>query len=245
VTEGIGRFCISRWSAWAPGVQDLSAWHAWIRGTRFEAPDQQPDVSFLPALLRRRLDRVGRMALHVAWRCAEGHAGLPLVFASRHGSLARTVELLECLARDEPLSPAAFSLSVHNSSAGLFSIARADRSPATALAAGPRTMAAAVLEGVGMLTEGAFAVLVVYADETPPPEYRIYVEPDAPVLALGLLLTVPDGKQPLCQLTPGRGIATGPNPEVALMEFLVDDVSVVRLDAGESGWQLERLSAHT
>jgi Beta-ketoacyl synthase, N-terminal domain len=245
VTEGVGVFCISRWCAWAPGVQDLSAWHAWIGGTRFDTPDQQPDVSFLPALLRRRLDRAGRMALHVAWRCAEGHTGLPLVFASRHGSLSRTMELLECLARNEPLSPAAFSLSVHNSSAGLFSIARADRSPATALAAGPRTLMAALLEGAGMLTDGAVAVLVVYADETPPPEYRVYVETDTPVFALGLLLTAPDGNQPLCQLSPGRGIAMRQCPEVAIMRFLMEDVPVARLDAGEPGWQLERVSAHT
>ena len=201
-------------------------------------------MSFLPALLRRRLDRVGRMALHVAWRCSEGHSGLPLVFASRHGSLARTVELLNGLARDEPLSPAAFSLSVHNSTAGLFSISRADRSPATALAAGSWTLAAALLEGVGMLTEGARAVLVVYADEALPLEYRAYVEPDEPVFALGLLLTVPDGKQSLCRLVPGRSVTTRQRPEVALMEFLVEDIPMVRLDAGESGWQLERVSGH-
>jgi hypothetical protein len=201
-------------------------------------------VSFLPALLRRRLDRVGRMALHVAWHCAEGHSELPLVFASRHGSLTRTVELLDSLDQGEPLSPASFSLSVHNSTAGLFSIARADRSPATALAAGTATLAAALLEGVGILTEGADAVLVVYADETPLPKYKVYMQVHEPVFALGLLLTVADGKQPLCRLVQGSGAATGQRPEAALMEFLLEDTSIALLDAGGSGWRLERVGGH-
>ena len=239
-----GIFSISSWCAWAPGVQDSSAWRAWIRGERIPAPDQQPDVSFLPALLRRRLDRVGRMALHVAWHCAEGHSELPLVFASRHGSLTRTVELLDSLDQGEPLSPASFSLSVHNSTAGLFSIARADRSPATALAAGTATLAAALLEGVGILTEGADAVLVVYADETPLPKYKVYMQVHEPVFALGLLLTVADGKQPLCRLVQGSGAATGQRPEAALMEFLLEDTSIALLDAGGSGWRLERVGGH-
>ncbi len=244
MAEEMEGFSIDRWSAWAPGVQNLPAWRAWIRGERLATPDQSPDVSFLPALLRRRLDRVGRMALHVAWRCAEGQADLPLVFASRHGSLARTVELLDGLARDEPLSPAAFSLSVHNGAAGLFSIARADRSPATALAAGSGTLAAALLEGAGMLTEGTGAVLVVYADETPPPQYQVYVEPEQPVFALGMLLTAAQGKPPRYRLTSAQGAMPRLRPEAALMEFLLKDAAVARLDASESGWRLERVGSH-
>lgn len=212
-------------------------------GKRIET-GKLPDVSFLPALLRRRLDRVGRMALYVAWRCAEERTAVPLVFASRHGSIARTLQLLDDLARNEPLSPAIFSLSVHNSIAGLFSIARNDRSPATALAAGHRTLVFALLEGVGILAEGAGEVLVVYADETLPPEYRAHLEQPEPAFAVGLLLTAPDGKHPSCRLVPGRNAASGARPEVALMDFLLQDAPVAGLDGDEPGWQLQRVGGH-
>jgi hypothetical protein len=244
MTEKSTTFCISNWYAWAPGVQDFSAWGGWISGKRIENVDLQPDVSFLPALLRRRLDRVGRMALHVAWHCAEGHSELPLVFASRHGSLARTVDLLGSLDRYEPLSPTAFSLSVHNSTAGLFSIARTDRSPATALAAGPDTLAAALLEGVGLLVESKCPVLVVFADETPPPEYQEYMQADQPVFALGLLLIVADGKQAQCELVQVSGSIPEPRPEAMLMKFLLENAPSVRLDSRDPGWQLQRVDGH-
>ncbi|MGH8282614.1 MAG: beta-ketoacyl synthase chain length factor [Gammaproteobacteria bacterium] len=243
MSERAGDFSINRWCAWAPGVTDGPDWRDWIAGKRSDV-GEQPNVSFLPALLRRRLDRVGRMALHVAWHCAEGHTALPLVFASRHGSIARTVQLLDDLARNEPLSPAIFSLSVHNSIAGLFSMARGDRSPATALAAGRRTLVFALLEGAGMLEEGAGKVLVVYADEMPPPEYRAYLEQPEPDFAVGLLLTIPDGRRPAYRLVRGHTAASGPRPEVALMDFLLQDAPVADLDGDNHGWQLLRLGGH-
>ncbi len=243
VSERAGDFSISRWRAWAPGVADRPDWRDWITGKRRDA-GEQPDVSFLPALLRRRLDRVGRMALHVAWRCAEGHAAVPMVFASRHGSIARTVQLLDDLARNEPLSPAIFSLSVHNSIAGLFSMARSDRSAATALAAGHRTLVFALLEGIGMLVEGADKVLVVYADETLPPEYGAYLGQPETAFAVGLLLTTPDGNQPMYRLAQAHNTASGPRPEVALMDFLLQDAPVAGLVGGDPGWQLLRLGGH-
>ena len=68
-------------------------------------------------MLRRRLDRHGRMALATAWTCAEGLDSVQFVFASRHGDLDRTLELLTALGNKDMLSPTSFSLSVHNSTA--------------------------------------------------------------------------------------------------------------------------------
>lgn len=239
----MGEFSIARWCAWAPGVTGLSGWQAWLAGNRVENSEQQADVSFLPPLMRRRLDPFARMALHVAWHCAAGYSNLPLVFASRHGSQARTLELLYTLARDETLSPTAFSLSVHNSLPGLFSIARGDRSQSTALAAGSRTLAAALLEGVGVVAEGAPAALVVYADEWLPMEYRAYLDPEEPAFALGLLLTT-DGAQPRCRLVQGAGTDPGRSPQVTLLNFLAQNAAVASLEGGKFGWQLQRVGGH-
>jgi hypothetical protein len=62
------------------------------------------------------------------------------------------------------LSPTAFGLAVHNASAGLFSIARADRANHVALAAGPDGVEHAVIEACGQLADGAGMVLLVAYD---------------------------------------------------------------------------------
>lgn len=195
----------------------------------------------MPALLRRRLGFLGRMALSVAWRCADGEPALPSVFASRHGELDRTVELLQSLARREPLSPTEFSLSVHNSAAGLFSIARRDRSPASAVAAGEDSLAAGMLEGIGLLADGQPQALVVYADADPPAPYRGHIGVGSPVFAVAILLRCGKGGTP-CRLTRSRAPAAMPpeSPERVLMGFLLGESA--RLPLGKaSGWHLERV----
>ncbi len=128
-------FRIDHWKAWAPGLEHPADWLSWSRAPSVPAPgDAQPDVSFLPAMQRRRLSPLARMAFHVAWPLAEGRPPLPLIFASRHGETPRTFAILGDLARGEPLSPTQFSLSVHNAIIGLWSIQRGDTSEMTALA---------------------------------------------------------------------------------------------------------------
>jgi hypothetical protein len=78
--------------------------------------------------------------------------------------VGRAVDLLDDLARGEPLSPTGFGLAVHNASAGLFSIARADRANHVALAAGAATLEHAVIEACGLLADGADMVLLVACD---------------------------------------------------------------------------------
>jgi hypothetical protein len=222
-------------------LQDEAGWRAWLAGAASPQPDSQPDVNYLPPLLRRRLDRHGRMALYTAWACAEGLESVEFVFASRHGDLERTLELLTALGKDDMLSPTAFSLSVHNSTAGLFSIARGDRARATAMAAGADTLCMGILEGAMMIGEGASRVLVCYADDAVPAPYQRYLvagEERHP-FAVSLLLT-PAAESPLrCRFV--RDAATTEEaPETALMRFLVDGApgSVLGRD---QPWRLERV----
>jgi hypothetical protein len=77
-------------------------------------------------MLRRRAGFAAKMALEVAYQCLGNRIDVPLVFSSRHGEASRCAELLVNLAEGAPLSPTSFGLSVHNATAGLFSIARAD-----------------------------------------------------------------------------------------------------------------------
>ena len=238
-TDNTGYFGIARWHAWAPGVIGAEAWRAWLPEGRCPDPEAQPDVSYLPSLLRRRLDRGGRMALSTAWPCAEGLASVQSVFACRHGALDRTLELLIHLAARETLSPTTFSLSVHNSNVGLFSIARSDRGAATAMAAGSDSLTMALLEGANLVADGAPHVLVCYSDDVTPSPYCDFDIEDAShrPFAVSLLLT-PPGEGITCRLARGDA-ATGETPEASLMRFLVDETphSVIGVD---QPWRLER-----
>lgn len=161
---------IARWSAWRPGAA-------------------APDVGFIEPLLRRRLSPLARAALHVAHACIGDLPAVRCVYASRHGELARTVDMLRGLAQGEPLSPTAFSLSVLNANAGLFSIIRGDTSPITALAAGADTFGFALLEAASRVAqEGGWPLLLLYAD-APAPEPLPTPDGDvADILAVGLLV---------------------------------------------------------
>ncbi|MEW6021696.1 MAG: beta-ketoacyl synthase chain length factor [Pseudomonadota bacterium] len=162
-------FSIARHAAWAPGVTSSDAWAAWADAPWPLAMGEEPKVAAMPAMLRRRAGFLGRMALEVAYACLDGQTDVPTVFCSRHGEVGRSIDLLSDLARGEPLSPTAFGLAVHNASAGLFSIARADRANHVALAGGTATVEHAVIEACGMLADGAPSVLLVACD-APLPE---------------------------------------------------------------------------
>lgn len=162
-------FSIARHAAWAPGVTSPEQWAAWCAQPWPIAGGDEPKVAAMPAMLRRRAGFLGRMALEVAYACLGQDADVPTVFCSRHGEVGRAIDLLGDLARGEPLSPTSFGLAVHNASAGLFSIARADRANHIALAAGAATIEHAVIEACGLLADGAPMVLLVACDEPLPP----------------------------------------------------------------------------
>ncbi|HZV65043.1 MAG TPA: beta-ketoacyl synthase chain length factor [Telluria sp.] len=169
-TSGVS-FSITSHAAWAPGIATPEAWAQWSQAPFAIDAGAEPAVRAMPPMLRRRAGFLGKMALEVAYQCLDGRSDIPTVFCSRHGEAQRAVELLSDLARGEPLSPTGFGLAVHNASAGLFSIARADRANHIALAAGSSTIEHAVIEACGLLADGAPLVMLVAYDCGLPPVF--------------------------------------------------------------------------
>ncbi len=246
-------FCVRRWSAWAPGRATPAAWRQWLADGVIDAGSAVPDVRFVEPMLRRRLSRLSRLSLAVAHDCLAGEDGTPervgaLVFASRHGELHTTVQLLEQLAVGEALSPMAFALSVHNTAAGLHALAAQDRSPSLAVAAGADTLAMALIEAALQAGECRQPVLLVYAEENlPMPFGNDASQHDG--LALALLLTPPatgDAMQVRLEARPEVGThadslitppgATPASAGLALVSALVQGESHCRWPGERTVW---------
>lgn len=173
---------VARWAAWAPGLQDREAWLAWAAAPYPPMGDEVPALPEVPAIQRRRIERLGRMAVQAAWWCAPVPAddATPMVFASRHGDVQRSFDLLQQLGREEPMSPTQFGLSVHNAAGALYSIVREKRGNHLAIASGRATAEAALVEAAGLLAAGAPEVqLVVYDAPLPEVYAQFRDEPDA------------------------------------------------------------------
>lgn len=170
-------FHVTQSAAWAPGLETQAAWQAWAQTPVLPSGDGLPALPEVPAMQRRRIDRLGRMAVQVAYWCAQAEdAGVPLVFASRHGDAKRSLDLLQQQAQGESMSPTQFGLSVHNAVAALYSIVRGQRGNYLALAAGKATAAAALIEAAGLLANGAPDVLVVVYDVCLPQGYAGFAD---------------------------------------------------------------------
>ena len=219
-------FCIEAWEFWSPG-------------------SGAPPVQAMPPLLRRRASPMDRLALEVAYRLAPKGVDMPTVFASRHGEVARSVEMLIAMAKGEAPLPMGFSLSVHNAASGLFSIAREDRSASNSLASHRDLLPGSVLEACGQLEEGAPKVLLVAFDDELPEPYHGFADEDPVGYALGLMLS--QGRAPRYRLS---GLAGGGKAEaeqrqpqaLALRAMLEDKKPELRLDEGPRAWLWQRLS---
>lgn len=190
------RVAVQRWAAWANGVEGESGWRVWARRPEAPIPGDPPDVSFLPALQRRRCDALARAMLYVAHECCpdESIASLPTVFASRHGPIATTVTLLHDLAEQHPVSPTRFSHSVHNTPAGLFSIWSGNRQPSTSVSARQESFVQGYVEALCMLhRRSASRVLFVTGDEPIPEELAALHDEGAGGYAVALLLSRDEG----------------------------------------------------
>jgi hypothetical protein len=185
------RFSVAAFAAWAPGVESDEAWSTWASAPHAFVGGE-PAVRDMPPMLRRRAGFLGKMALEVAYRCLAGRTGIPTVFCSRHGEVARSVDLLTDLAQGTALSPTNFGLAVHNASAGLFSIARADKANHIALAAGQSSIEHAVIEACSLLADGEPEVLLVAYDNRLPQLFESFEDCDEQPYAWAWLM-VPAG----------------------------------------------------
>jgi hypothetical protein len=155
----IADFVLNDWGAWAPASEGGET------SDRRSGPNLAGIPDFIPKLQQRRLSPLARAVFNAVDRCIRPGETLPTVFSSAHGEVGKALEMLKTIQAGEELSPTAFSLSVHNAIAGLYSIAYRNQQEITVIAPGGEAIAPAFVEALGMLREGADEVLVVLYDE--------------------------------------------------------------------------------
>lgn len=239
---------VGKWAAWAPGVETPADWEQWARGERTIGPlDAKPAVSFVKPLVRRRLSRLSKMSLEVAEACSLDAAAPFYVFCSRFGEYTRTVEALSGLVRGEPISPAMFSQSVHNTSAGHYTINHSDQTPTTTVAAAEATLEAGFLEAWTALDSGkASRALVVYHDEPlPDPFENPYPVLDIPIAA-AFVVGLPDhGGRLSLSWSAGSSARTGElageeHPVLQVLRLVMGGPERVLVPTRRLSWEWQR-----
>jgi len=249
------RFSIEAWSAWAPGLTDADAWRQWARRPQLPGGDERPELPQYPMLLRRRAERLARMALHTVAQ-VRAAAACPMVYASPRGETQRAVHMLRELATTGTVAPGPFSLSVHNAVAALESIAHADTGNYTALAAAGETAELAIVEALGLLAEGHDEVIVTVYDETLPQCYRSDVaEADAAFAWSWRVARAEDGAG--FELTwdgletadgfgsrdPGPGSRPPPlPPALRILQFFLSDAESLSHDGSHCRWTWRKVA---
>ncbi len=231
-------FALRHWAAWAPGLERREDWLAWAMAPFRPAGEAAPAVRDMPAMLRRRADRLGRMALAVLYQGS--CPGAPIVYCSRYGELERVARLLEELAATGSVSPQGFSVSVHNAIAGLYSIATHGRENVQSLAAAEATPLAGLADAAGLLADGAECVRLVLCEEPLPTVFASFAEPtDAPY---AVLLELAPGNAFRFDWTAAPAPAQAPTlpPALAVLQFLLSDASAATIVAGRQAGRLAR-----
>ncbi len=180
---------IERWAFWSPESSSPLAWRDyWHNGAKIPQCAEIPDRD-IPSHHRRRMSALSKLSVQIGLEAGREARADFLVFCSQHGELIRSLELLGSIASGAELSPTAFSQSVHNTSAGLYTIISDSRAPATALASGASTFAYGWIEAQAYLFENPDArVLLVCYDDLLPEEFLPYSRLQQCRYAVGLML---------------------------------------------------------
>ena len=240
------QFSVAGCTAWAPGLKTIESWKRWFRDFSFcdPQPETEPKVRAMSPLLRRRTDFLGKMALEVAYQCMGKRAGISAVFCSRHGEVSRSVGMLLSMAKNEPVSPAAFSLSVHNAIAGLFSISRLDKANHIAISAKDNIVEHAIIEATGLLHDGEEQVLVVIYNNDLPEIYHPFRERNELPYAWAWLIEKPKDKV----ITLSRSSTTSHSTpektslpqELEILRFFLNDEKTLHVSTDYQSWQWRR-----
>jgi len=191
-------FSIDSWSAWS---SDKDSFTGKVNGVAGDVAETLPPChSLIPASKRRKMSTLSKTAVSIALDCLNKYKGLsnsdvtenPIcVFASRHGELVRSTKIIESMLDGEDISPTDFSMSVHSTALGLFSILTENKDFTTSIAGGEDSFVYGLIEACMQLAEKPIRkVLLVYFDEPLPNALSKFEKTHSKSICISLLISV-------------------------------------------------------
>nr|WP_238481345.1 beta-ketoacyl synthase chain length factor [Motilimonas sp. E26] len=157
-------------------MQTQADWRSWLHRPYTLANDWQAPATKVPTMQRRRFSNLSRLVLSCVQELPQASQADFSVFASRHGEIVTTYSLLENLVQQQPISPIGFSQSVHNTSAGLFTLIEKIQQASTTIAAQQDTFAVGLIEAACYLNaHPEQKVLLVCFDSTLVAPYQTFL----------------------------------------------------------------------
>jgi len=208
------------------------------------------DISLkqIPPIKRRRLNGLSKMAMHTSLSCLDKTNVAPeqvyTVFASQHGELSRTASIVNDIVNGDEVSPKDFSLSVHNSSLGLFSIFNKNKQFGTSIAAGSNTFGFALLESYNLLKRypDETVLLTCFDLEVSQPFDSLQQRHD-PSYSLSLLLSLDNTSGQEISFSFERSDKEGQADKplaIEFFEFLQGDQSTALLQSADNNWEFTK-----
>ncbi|MDF7670596.1 beta-ketoacyl synthase chain length factor [Orbaceae bacterium ESL0721] len=187
---------ISRWSAISPDLLNNDDWLEWSKNLSsnfFSQNTTLPKSSSIPMMTARRLSIGCRLALEVGLKLMQ-YDPCAAIFISRHGELERSYKILLALNQLQTISPTDFTMSVHNTAAGLLTIVGQKDIPTTSIAAGGDGFQQGIIEAQAMLQSGLKRVLLIDFEGIIPEFYHSFLKPHeiSSPYAVGFIITSGD-----------------------------------------------------
>ncbi len=226
-------------------ISELSGWQAMLdESTNIPADftiSATPDVAIIPPMLRRRLNVLGRACASEVLKHLKNGENIPIVYCSQHGDIERTLNILNELVNNQPVSPMHFSLAVHNAICGVLSIHAGLTSNISSLAADQQGLVPVLLEAAGILISGTEKVLCVICDVQLPEIYRDGQSLPKTSYAISFVITQSLGiNLTLAQLSQEDETTPINQVPISLIEFLATDQKELMIGHNGSSWKLSR-----
>jgi hypothetical protein len=182
---------VSRFTAWAPGLDTPQDWHEWAREKReISETGEGPELAFTESLFRRRLSQISRMTIQVVHDLLPLKGDTKIVFLSFRGEITQQLRINKMLVDQGSIMPAIFSRSVFNTPIAMATIALNLTAGYSAVYPGDNRFDTAFLAAAApVLCGGAAETVLAYADELAPREYGELCPPENRPLAFAAILS--------------------------------------------------------
>lgn len=164
---------------WVPGIEGRDDLALWTKDKKSMPPDVDkaslPDLSFVPAMQRRRLTPLSKLAVALTHRLEESLSPeAKIYFVSLTGESARQLQVNSMVLQENEVLPAAFSTSVFNTPPAMASILLGLKNGYAALYPEIQDFSSAVQTVLAPLLAGNLSqVLMIYGDVRSPEEYQV------------------------------------------------------------------------